>query len=84
MIFSMKIPLIFFFGLLFTSVYCQPEIPDQAGYWVHDEAKVLSAQGKARLEAMVLAEEYATSNQIGVLIIKSLDGGSHRSYKLHN
>jgi len=52
----------------------QRPIEAQGGYWVHDEAGVLSADAKAQLERFIRNEEDSTSNQIGVYIIPSLDG----------
>jgi uncharacterized protein len=69
--------------LLFSfSAYSQPDIPPQGGFWVHDEANVLSPQSKGRLESIIQAEYDSTSNQIGILIIPSLDGGSLEEYSL--
>jgi uncharacterized protein len=52
----------------------QRPIEPQGGYWVHDEAGILSAETKAQLERFIRNEEDSTSNQIGVYIITSLDG----------
>jgi uncharacterized protein len=65
-----------------TIANCQPDIPEHGGIWVHDEANVLSADAKARLERILMAERDSTSNQISVLIIKSLEGGSIEDYSL--
>lgn len=59
---------------LFHEASAQRSIPPQGGYWVHDEAGILSAQTKAQLERFIRNEEDSTSNQIGVYIIESLDG----------
>ena len=52
----------------------QRKIEPQGGYWVHDEAGILSAETKAQLEGFIRAEEDSSSNQIAVYIIRSLDG----------
>jgi uncharacterized protein len=69
---------------LFFSIraYSQPGIPAQGGFWVHDEANVLSAQSKQNLESILQAERDSTSNQIAILIIPSLEGGSLEEYSL--
>ncbi len=80
--FSMRIPLttvLLFFSIL---AYSQPDIPEHGGFWVHDEANVLSAQAKSRLESILQAERDSTSNQIAILIIPSLEGGSLEEYSL--
>lgn len=63
-------------------VHAQLAIPEQGGYWVHDEANVLSQSAKAELESMILAERDSTSNQIGVLIVQSLEGEVPEEYSL--
>jgi uncharacterized protein len=81
--FSMRIPLttvlLFFSSIL---AYSQPDIPEHGGFWVHDEANVLSAQATSRLESILQAERDSTSNQIAILIIPSLEGGSLEEYSL--
>lgn len=80
--FSMRISLttvLLFFSIL---AYSQPDIPEHGGFWVHDEAKVLSAQAKYRLESILQSERDSTSNQIAILIIPSLEGGSLEEYSL--
>jgi uncharacterized protein len=78
----MRIPLITLLFLLSRFVYSQPAIPDQGGFWVHDEANILSAQAKSSLESIIQAERDSTSNQIAILIIPSLQGGSLEEYAL--
>src|SRR5688572_23199787 len=81
-LFSMRIPLttvLVFFSIL---AYSQPDIPEHGGFWVHDEANVLSAQSKNGLESILQAERDSTSNQIAILIIPSLEGGSLEEYTL--
>jgi uncharacterized protein len=62
------------------SVFAQRAVPSQGGYFIHDDANVLSQQDKAMLEYLVKAEDDSTSNQIAVLIIPSLDGDDIDSY----
>jgi uncharacterized protein len=80
--FSMKRYLSALLLLLAGIAYGQPRIPDHGGIWVHDEANILSAGAKSRLEAILQAERDSTSNQIAVLIIPSLEGGSLEEYSL--
>src|SRR5262249_27667608 len=63
-------------------VNAQLAIPEQGGHWVHDEAHVLSEAGKAEIESMILGERDSTSNQIGVLIIPSLENEVPEEYSL--
>jgi len=71
------------FLLLFpVFVHAQLAVPEQGGYWVHDEANVLSQSAKTEIEAMILAERDSTSNQIGVLIVPSLEGEILEEYSL--
>jgi uncharacterized protein len=78
----MRITLVALLFLFSTFVYSQPAIPDQGGYWVHDEANVLSSETKAKLESILQAEQDSTSNQIAVLLISSLEGGALEEYTL--
>jgi uncharacterized protein len=75
-----------FFCLIMCSLVslAQPKIPENGGPngWVHDEAGILSAGTKAELEAILQAERDSTSNQIAILIINSLDGGSLEEFAL--
>src|SRR5688572_19061 len=80
--FSMRISLTTVLLLFSLLAYSQPDIPEQGGFWVHDEANVLSSQAKYRLESILKAEEDSTSNQIAILIIPSLEGGSLEEYSL--
>jgi uncharacterized protein len=65
---------------LSTSVVAQKAVPSHGGYWVHDEAGVLSENDKRMLEYILQAERDSTSNQIAVLIIPSLEGDDIDSY----
>jgi len=80
--FSMRISLTTVILLISLLAYSQPDIPEQGGFWVHDEANVLSSQGKHRLESILKAEQDSTSNQIAILIIPSLEGGSLEEYSM--
>lgn len=61
---------------------CQPKIPDLWGSRIHDEAGVLSAQFVHDLEVYLQRAEDTTSNQIGILIIPSLDDYPIEEYTL--
>jgi uncharacterized protein len=64
-----------FVALLFCHLaFAQRAVPEHGGVWVHDEAHVLSTSTVARLEQILKAERDATSNQIAVLIVPSLEG----------
>ena len=78
----MKFPLIVL--LLFNAVgaFGQLSVPQHGGFWVHDEAGVLSAATKSQLESQLKAERDSTSNQIAVLIIPTLNGESIEAYSL--
>ncbi len=56
------------------STFAQRAVPPHGGVWVHDEAKVLSAETVAQLEQILKAERDSTSNQIAILIVPSLEG----------
>ncbi|HEX6223219.1 MAG TPA: TPM domain-containing protein [Chryseolinea sp.] len=71
--------LLLFFSL---NAHGQPEIPPHGGSWVHDQANVLSEQFKRQLEYVLQGERDSTSNQIAVLLIPSLEGGSLEDYSL--
>ncbi len=58
----------------------QKAIPPHDGKWVHDEAQVLSANDIAQLEYVLKHERDSTSNQIAVLVVKSLEGDDIDSY----
>jgi uncharacterized protein len=77
-----RIQLFLLFLLPWVASSAQPEIPEHNGRWVHDVANVLSSQTIQRLESTLQAERDSTSNQIAVLIINSLDGGSLEEYSL--
>lgn len=52
----------------------QRNIPAHKGTWVQDEAGILSSQTVQQLQHALQEHSDSTSNQIAVLIIKSLDG----------
>lgn len=57
-------------------------VPEHGGVWVHDEAHVLSAGMRTELEHILKAERDSTSNQIAILIIPSLEGGSLEDFSI--
>lgn len=71
--------LLFFLPLI---SFSQPAIPELWGTRVHDEAHVLSAGFINQLEAQLKQGEDTTSNQVAVLIIKTLDGYPIEEYTL--
>lgn len=60
--------------------YGQKAVPPQDGHWVHDMAGVLTPNDVQMIEYILRAEEDSTSNQIGVLIVPSLEGDDIDSY----
>lgn len=60
----------------------QLKIPEHGGYWIHDDAHVLSSSTVSELESMLKTERDSTSNQLAVLIIPSLEGESLEEYSL--
>lgn len=73
--------LLFLLAVAASSIsYGQKKVPDHGGYWVHDEAGVLTPNDKAMLEYVLKAERDSTSNQIAVLIVNSLEGDDIDSY----
>jgi uncharacterized protein len=64
------------------SALAQKPIPELWGLQVHDEAKVLSQQTADMLENRLRAFEDSTSNQIAILIVRSLDGEPIEEYSL--
>jgi uncharacterized protein len=67
---------LFLFLLVFSPFFVsgQLNIPAHGGYWVHDEANVLSAATRASLEKILERERDSSSNQIAILIVPSLNG----------
>ena len=64
-------------GILFllpVVLYAQREVPALWGHRIHDEAAVLSAEAAVQLERQLEEHEKATSNQVAVLILSSLEG----------
>ena len=70
----------FLFFLIALQSQAQLAIPEHGGRWVHDQAGVLSGESTAKLEAILKAERDSTSNQIAVLILKSLEGDEISSF----
>jgi uncharacterized protein len=62
--------------------YAQPAIPELWGMRIHDEAKILSPAFVEQLEHRLQTDEDSTSNQIAVLIIRSLDDYPIEDYTL--
>ena len=75
---------LFFLVLLSFSfdVFSQLKIPEHGGVWVHDEANVLSSDTKASLEYTLQQERDSSSNQIAILIVRSLNGESLEDFSL--
>lgn len=65
-----------------TSLFAQRAVPELWGTRVHDDAKVLSPEIVVRLEKALKFFEDSTTNQVGILIIPSLDGDAIESYAL--
>lgn len=55
--------------------YCQ-EVPKHNGQWVIDNANMLSEQTENTINALLRTHQDSTSNQVVVLTINSLEGGS--------
>ncbi len=66
--------LCFFFFFACHVAHAQAPIPDYGGKRIYDLAGVLSPATVARLEQTLMNERDSTTNQIGVLIIRSLQG----------
>jgi len=73
--------LAFVFVIPLTAV-SQPSIPELWGTPIHDEAKVLSATFIHQLESQLKAFGDSTSNQIALLVIRTLDGYPVEQYAL--
>lgn len=75
---------LFLILLLLTSiVQAQPKVPEFWGHFVYDEAEVLSAAAVDNLEAMLLAHQDSTTNQVAVFIVPSLEGATLEEFSLH-
>lgn len=72
----------FIFFLSIHSSLAQTSIPELWGQRVHDEAHVLNQKTIDKLENELKAFEDSTSNQIGILIIQSLNGEVLEAYSL--
>ena len=74
---------VFLLLLLIPSLsFSQKAVPELWGTPVHDEAGILSASTISQLEAKLKAFEDSTSNQVAILIVKSLDGEVLEEYSL--
>jgi len=62
--------------------FAQRAIPEHAGVWVHDEAKVLSENAVQQLEHLLKRHRDSTSNQIAVYIIPTLAGEDIDDYSV--
>lgn len=69
-----------FFLPVIVGAQTQPPIPELWGTRIHDEAKVLSPAFVSQLEHQLKSDQDTTSNQIAVLIIRSLDGYPMEEY----
>jgi len=72
------------FGLLFFAIthpiLAQKAVPSHGGVWVHDEAGVIDASVKNELEYILKQERDSTSNQIAVLVVRSLENDDIDDY----
>lgn len=78
----MKKILSIFLLLASICVAAQPPIPEVWGTRIHDEAHILSAQFVNDLEQRLKFDEDSTSNQIGILIIETLEDYPIEMYTL--
>lgn len=71
-----KILLFALFSLIFSLEFARGEfvVPALPSSPVYDEVGLLSTEEKTALESQILALETETSHQIGIAIIKSLQG----------
>jgi uncharacterized protein len=81
-----KIPRMVYLFLLamasFTVAKAQREIPELWGTHVHDEANILQHATVDGLERKLSAHQDSTSNEIGILIISSLEGDALEDYSM--
>jgi uncharacterized protein len=68
--------------LMWNLVTAQRGIPELWGTHVHDEAHILKQTTVDDLERKLTAHQDSTSNEIGILIISSLDGDVLEDYSL--
>ena len=68
--------------LSFNFANAQREIPELWGSHVHDEARILKQPTVDDLERKLVAHQDSTSNEIGILIISSLQGDALEDYSL--
>ena len=74
--------LLILFFVVSDFVFAQPSIPELWNSRVHDEAGVLSPGFINQLDKMLQSDEDSTSNQVAVLIIKSLQDYPLEDYTL--
>lgn len=74
-----KFLIVSFFLLASVSILAAAKIPSYSGP-VTDLAGLLDQNAKIRLEQKILAYRDSTTNEIGILLIKSLDGASIEDY----
>ncbi len=68
--------------LLINSAVAQRPLPELWGIRVHDDAQVLTQETVDYLENYLEVYEDSTSNQVAILIIKSLDGEAIEDYSI--
>ena len=73
----------FLFLFLIPSLsFSQKAVPELWGTPVHDEAGILSTNTISQLETKLKSFEDSTSNQVAILIVKSLEGEVLEDYAL--
>jgi uncharacterized protein len=78
----MKKSFILFFLFISSVVLAQRAVPPLWGHWVHDDAHVLSTATIEELETMLKATQDSTTNQVIVLVIRSLEGDVLEDFSL--
>ena len=79
---AMKLFFLFILVLAPFVVAAQPKVPALWGTPVHDEANVLSQPFIHRLEQQLKSQEDSTSNQVGILIVPTLNDYPMEEYTL--
>jgi uncharacterized protein len=77
-----RLLILFFLVSPFVGLSQEPVVPKLWGPRVHDEAKILSSGSAARLEQQLKMHEDSTSNQIAILIVKTLNDFPVEDYAL--
>src|SRR5688572_25180788 len=62
--------------------HSQSDIPELRDNPIHDVADVLSSSAEMKLRSIIQAERDSTSNEIGILTIRSLEGNSLEDYSM--